>query len=805
MKNEKMNSYAEKVVSMVWNFMKNIRNHVPYDLNVIFNSILMVLYAYHKNYDAPFSQIPHNPERLPKDDTIYSDLLKLLVLDNSAFHLVRHFRSFITDLESQIDRDKFNAIYLDVLKGLFDLLSPKLGRVESEFYTPSEITKLMAYIVNKEHCNSVFDPFCGTASIVYEISKIGDLPHFSGQELNFRTSLFSRVFTEALYGHDKCISNVDSIVNWSDLHYDAVISCPPMGLLISREQLLLAERITPNSPCRCLEDIILSRPFYCNNAQLTVTHLPLSFCFKRGRNYELRKELIENNLVDTIIELPKGILYSTGVSSIILICKRGRSSEDPIKFIQAKEYFLGNRAKRTFDYERFLEMIEGDRDDIVEISIAEIQQNDYNLESSLYNNVNFKLEENQKVVRLEELISSVAGERVSRESVNRLVEHKFLSADFIEVLLNKDKHTILSNFTNNLPYFEIKSSNDEFLLSFSSVNDGRYGIKTGTTGFLYPSNVNVYKINTDIVTPAYLVYLLINNQVLKNKNLYLSGYMKLPIVIDSLEKQKELINREIQIYNQKVEEERMADALRLGVKQNVSDLEHMLGTTQERIGKIFTRLEKVTPEVDSYQKLVKSLKDNVEYMNRIIKFNNANIDSRSFNLKEDNIVDFINDYVDAWRNYGGECFEISINNLLSNSVKLHIDKSLLTVMLDSILNNAKRHGFHKRKNYTDHNIVQINLSLVEYNTKPYLLLSVVNNGDAMADTFTINDYISKGRYSSITGRSGLGGYHVYQIVKGHNGFLYLDKNKVWNLIVDLLFPIDSQVQDNILIYENECI
>lgn len=804
MQNEKMNSSVKRVIDLVWNFMNRIRTEVPFNIGTIFNSMLIILYAYHKNYETPFSQDPHNPARFPSDDTIYSDLLKLLLLDDSIFHLGRHFRKFIPDLESQIDRDEFNAIYVDVLRRLFDLLSSKLGRVESEFYTPSEITKLMAYIVNKEHCNSVFDPFCGTASIVYEFSKFGDLPHFSGQELNFRISLFSRVFTEALYGHDKCISNVDSIVNWSDLDYDAVISCPPMGLLISREQLLLAESITPNSPCRSLEDIVLSRPFYCNNAQLVVMHLPLSFCFKRGHNYELRKELIGNNLVDTIIELPKGILYSTGVSSIILICKKGRRLGDPIKFIQAKEYFLEHRAKRTFDYERFIEMIEGDRDDIIEISIAEIQQNDYNFESSLYTNVNFKLEENQKVVRLEELISSVSSELVSKESVNRLVEHKFLSMDFIEVLLNKDKYTTLSK-PNSFPYFEIKASNDEFLLELSGINVGRYGIQTGTTGFLYPRNVNVYKINTDIVTPAYLVYILINNQVLKKKNLYLSGYMKLPIVIDSQEKQKELVNREIQIYSQKVEEERMADALRLGAKQSVSDLEHMLGTTQERIGKIFTRLEKVTPEAENYQKLVKSLKDNVEYMNRIIKFNNANIDSRSFNLKEDNIVEFINDYVDAWRNYGGECFEISINNLLSNSVKLHIDKSLLTVMLDSILNNAKRHGFHKRKNYTEHNIVQINLSLVEYNTKPYLLLSVVNNGDAMADTFTINDYISKGRYSSKTGRTGLGGYHVYQIVKGHSGFLYLDKNKVWNLIVDILLPIDSQVQDNMLIYENECI
>ena len=231
----------------------------------------------------------------------------------------------------------------------------------------------------------------------------------------------------------------------------------------------------------------------------------------------------------------------------------------------------------------------------------------------------------------------------------------------------------------------------------------------------------------------------------------------------------------------------------------------MLGSTQLRITKIITRLERVTPANEHFQHLVKSLKDNVEYMNRIIHYNNARIDSESFNLKRGDIAEFINAYVDAWNNYGGEYFKLLIENRLDADVQLSFDKTLFTVMLDSILNNAIRHGFHKRKNYTDHNTVQISLSAVEYNGQPYLQLSVANNGDSIAEGFSITDYISRGRYTTSTGRSGLGGYHVYQIVKGHNGFLYLDSNKVWNMIVEVLLPIETTILNDIPTYDNECI
>lgn len=804
MQNEKMNSHVKKVIALVWNFMNRIRTEVPFNISIIFNSMLLVLYAYHKKYETPFSQI-NNPASLPKDDTIYSDLLKLLIFDNSTFHLALHFRKFISDLESQIDRDEFNAIYVDVLRELFDMLSSKSGKEESEFYTPYEIRKLIAYIVNKEQCNSVFDPFCGTASIIHELSSNGTQLNFYGQEINQRVATYAKLIAESIYGSYECISNVDSITNWSDSHYDAVVTCPPLALSLTPDSLYKARIVTPNVPCRSYEDIILYRPFYCNDVKLSITHLPIGFCFRGGYNYELRKDLVERNLVDAVIELPKGILYATGVPSIILVCKKNRKKDEPVKIIHAEEYFLGLGRQRVLDIQKLIDMMEGDAMDVDSVSLDDIRLFNYDLTPSLYHKIDIELTEGQRTVYLEELLTPVEGESISTKEVQNFISRKNLSQNFIEVLLNKGKY--YNPKDDKVGYYckKYNASSKKYLLVHNSLSDRRYGINTDGKDFVCISDIKVYEINDDLVSPEYLVYTLLHNVSISRGRTPLVSYMKFPIVIDSLKKQEEIVNKEKQKFNQKVEEERKANALRLGVKQNVSDLEHMLGSTQLRINKIIRRLEKATPATKEYPQFIKSLKDNVEYMNRIIKYNSENIDSQSFNIQDGNIVDFIKNYANGWNNYGGGYFELSVTSNLGKETNLNFDNTLLIVMLDSILNNASKHGFHKREDYTEHNIVDINLSIVNYDNKPYLLLSVANNGDPISDGFTINDYISRGLHTANTGNSGLGGFHVYQIVKGHDGYLFLGSNKIWNMIVDVLLPIDSIILDNIPEYENECI
>ena len=673
MQSTQKTSVAECVTNIVWDFIKSVR--WDFSFSELLTSSLTILYAYHKGYDIGVDK--RRLQFTHYDDSLYSDLIQLIPNDR---HLHYELCRLVNKL-SEIDRLEYNSVYVDVLRGLFDLVSSSSAGEIGEFYTPSAVTKLMAYIVTREKCNKVFDPFCGTASIIHELSQFENSPSFFGQELAYKTSIFARINAEALYGHCDCIANVDSIVNWNRDQYDAVVSCPPLGLKLSPKEMAIARHVTPECDCGSFEDIILSRPFCINYAKLSVTHLMTDFCFRGGRDYMVRRELVESNLLDTIIALPSNILYGTSISGVIMVCKRGRNQGDPIKFIHAEDYFIGDKRKRVFDYDRFVKMIEGSACDVVEVSIDEIRQYDYNLNPSLYYKKDFKLKDGQKVVRLNDLLTPIVGNCISADCVTESVSINNLSRDFIEILLNNSKSTPCSEHRRSTGYRSVDASDDKYLLACSFVGECRYGINTDCKGFVYSANTKVYKVNEELVTPEYLAYLLINHNSIGKGRMPLSGYMMLPVVIDSLEKQKELTNREIQLYEQKVNAERQADALRLGVKRNVSDLEHMLGSIQHRISKLIARLEKATPSSENYPQLVKSIKDNVEYMNRVIHYNNANIDSETFNIKEGNIIEFINSYVDAWNNYGGEYFDISIQNSIHDNHPNQSDQWKMNIYL----------------------------------------------------------------------------------------------------------------------------
>mgnify|MGYP006389035559 FL=1 len=797
---------AEYVINMAWNFMNHARGQMS--TSDLFPLMLAFLYSYHKGYyfhviDDRRFEFPQN------DDALLCDLVKCIPSDIRIHANIREFfdelMCMVSDRLLYFGRDEFNVIYPEVLKGLFDLMSTNADRSNSEFYTPAEISKLIAYIVKSNECFSVFDPFCGTASIVHELYKSGNFIRFEGQELMERTALYARLNLEAVNGNDSNIKICDSFGYWNNDHFDAVVSCPPLGLRLTQSQIWESENFNPEFPCRSVEEIMQIRSFHNNHASLTVTLLATGFCFRGNRDYEMRRYLVDNNLVDTIIALPTNILYGTSIPSVILVCKRERAHGEPIKFIHAEDYYLGNLRKRTFDYNRFIEMIEGDADDVVKVSIDEVLQYDYNLNPSLYYKKDFNLKEGQQVKRISELLEPVEGERISARDVTEMVSIGNLNKDFIEVLLNNGKQSAPSEVRRNSSCRFFNASDSKYLFAFSIAGESRYGINTDGNSFNCTAEIKVYKVNESLVSPEYIAYKLITNDAISKGRMPLSGYMMHSIVIDSPSVQKEIVNKIVQQYDQKVTAEREADAMRLGVKQNISDLEHMLGSTQLRISKIIARLESATPASENYSHLVKSMKDNIEYMNRVIHYNNARIDSESFNLKEADIVEFAKSYIDAWNNYGGGYFEIVFVNDLFDTPKMSFDKTLLTVMLDSILNNAIRHSFHKRKNYTVHNMVQLRLSVVEYKDAPYIQLSVANNGDPITEGFTIEDYISRGRYAATTGRSGLGGYHVHQIAKGHKGFLCLDSNKMWNMIVEVLLPIESTEYNDIPAYDNECI
>lgn len=203
------------------------------------------------------------------------------------------------------------------------------------------------------------------------------------------------------------------------------------------------------------------------------------------------------------------------------------------------------------------------------------------------------------------------------------------------------------------------------------------------------------------------------------------------------------------------------------LKKTSSDLIHMLGTPYIRIN---NALELLFMDADDGGKSrINYIRDNFGYIKRLIEMNGA--DFNDYPKKKINIVDFIERYILGWENYGSKTFSIEFqcdadfekaNTILAN-------ETALAIMMDCLLDNANRHGFYKTN--SPDNKVKIRLDQAMIGNENSVIIAVGNNGKPMPKDFSIDDYIASGKFGTGTGRSGLGGNHVYKIVSAMGGTL----------------------------------
>ena len=203
------------------------------------------------------------------------------------------------------------------------------------------------------------------------------------------------------------------------------------------------------------------------------------------------------------------------------------------------------------------------------------------------------------------------------------------------------------------------------------------------------------------------------------------------------------------------------------LKKTSSDLIHMMGTPYIRIN---NALDLLSQDADDEGKSrISYIRDNFGYIKRLIEMNGANFND--YPKDKINIVGFMERYIRGWESYGSKTFSIEFycdgdfeveNIILAN-------ETALAIMMDCLLDNANRHGFHKTK--SPDNKVKIRLDQTTLGNKRAVIIAVGNNGKPMPKDFSIDDYITSGKFGTDTGRSGLGGSHVYKIVSSIDGTL----------------------------------
>ena len=314
---------------------------------------------------------------------------------------------------------------------------------------------------------------------------------------------------------------------------------------------------------------------------------------------------------------------------------------------------------------------------------------------------------------------------------------------------------------------------------FEEIADGRYA----RNGFL------IFSLDFSIMVPEYIFFLCRQGfweKLLKSRdyspclNMY-DCTMEESFLLYSDDSSVFLLRKEIPSVSQQQEkisvfraEEKYLDDIvaskeRKMLKKTSSDLIHMLGTPYNSIN---NALELLSLDVDDEGKSrINYIRDNFGYIKRLIEMNGA--DFNDYPKAKVNIVEFMERYILGWENYGSKTFSIEfywddkfgrVNTILAN-------ETALAIMMDCLLDNANRHGFHKTK--APENKVKIHLDRTTIGSENAVIIAVGNNGKPMPKDFSIDDYITSGKFGTDTGRSGLGGNHVFKIVSSMGGTLDL--------------------------------
>jgi len=284
----------------------------------------------------------------------------------------------LIDAVGDLPLDKFadNAIDLfgDAYEFLLRMYASSAGKSGGEFFTPQEVSELLARLtlVGKTEINKVYDPACGSGSLLLQFAKIlgPENVHygFFGQEINLTNYNLCRInmFLHNVGFEDFHISHGDTLIDPDTKHkdelqpFEAIVSNPPYStkwvgsdnpLLINDPRFSPAGVLAPKSKADLAFTMhILS--WLAVNGTAAIVEFP-GVLYRGGAEQKIRQYLIENNYVDSVIQLPADLFYGTTIATCIIVLKKSKDNNE-VLFIDASKEFIrsGNKNILTIDNQK---------------------------------------------------------------------------------------------------------------------------------------------------------------------------------------------------------------------------------------------------------------------------------------------------------------------------------------------------------------------------------------------------------------------------------------------------------------------
>ena len=318
--------------------------------------------------------------------------------------------TLIAKVLAHLDKIDFQLrdVEADVLGDAYEYLIGQFasgaGKKAGEFYTPQQVSKILAKIVTsgKTKIKNAYDPACGSGSLLLRIAKEAEVGEFFGQELNRTTYNLARM---NMILHDVHfarfdIGQEDTLVEPQHLNqqFEAVVANPPFSAKWKGADNPLNEtddrfsqygKLAPASKADFAFVQHMIHQLAENGTAAVV--LPHGVLFRGAAEGVIRRYIIENqNYLDAVIGLPANLFYGTSIPACILVFKKCRVHDDNILFIDASAHFekVGNQNALTDEHVAEIVRAYEGRCDIDKYAyvapISEMAENDYNLNIPRY-------------------------------------------------------------------------------------------------------------------------------------------------------------------------------------------------------------------------------------------------------------------------------------------------------------------------------------------------------------------------------------------------------------------------------------
>ena len=315
----------------------------------------------------------------------------------------------------------------DAYEFLMTMYASNAGKSGGEFFTPQEVSELLAEIttVGKTEVNKVYDPCCGSGSLLLKFAKVLGMENvrqgFYGQEINLTTYNLCRInmFLHDINYNNFDIAHGDTLTDpqhWDDEPFDAIVSNPPYSinwegdanpLLINDPRFSPAGVLAPKSKAD-LAFTMHMLAWLSTSGTAAIVEFP-GVLYRGGAEQKIRKYLIDNNYIDTVIQLPADLFFGVTIATCIIVLKKSKKDNKTL-FIDASAEFVraGNKNKLSPENRKkilnaFIERQDADYFAKL-VDNKTIADNDYNIAVSSY----VTAKDTREVIDIKELNAKIS-------------------------------------------------------------------------------------------------------------------------------------------------------------------------------------------------------------------------------------------------------------------------------------------------------------------------------------------------------------------------------------------------------------